>query len=77
MREPRIEATIRLADGRRLAFAEYGDPEGEPAMLFHGLPGSRLVAGGPTRRTRELISPRRSRIFDSAVSSVEGVAGKH
>lgn len=45
MTEPRIDNSIRLADGRRLAFAEYGDPEGEPVLLFHGLPGSRLAWG--------------------------------
>jgi hypothetical protein len=45
MTEPRIDTTIRLADGRRLAFAEYGDPEGKPVLLFHGLPGSRLAWG--------------------------------
>ena len=42
MRALRIDTTIRLADRRRLAFAEYGDPEGKPIMPFHGLPGSRL-----------------------------------
>jgi len=26
MMAPRIDTTIRLADGRRLAFAEYGEP---------------------------------------------------
>ncbi|HMA35146.1 MAG TPA: alpha/beta hydrolase [Chloroflexia bacterium] len=34
--------TIRLADGRRLGFAEWGDPAGRPVFLFHGTPGSRL-----------------------------------
>ncbi len=29
-------------DGRRLCYAEYGDPHGFPVMVFHGLPGSRL-----------------------------------
>lgn len=33
---------IRLTDGRRLGYAEYGDPQGNPIMLFHGNPGSRL-----------------------------------
>jgi pimeloyl-ACP methyl ester carboxylesterase len=33
-----------LADGRRLAYAEYGDPEGWPLMFFHGTPGSRIMA---------------------------------
>lgn len=32
---------ISLPDGRRLAFAEYGDPQGQPVFFFHGFPGSR------------------------------------
>ena len=35
---------ITLADGRRLGFAEFGDPRGKPAFYFHGFPGSRLEA---------------------------------
>lgn len=30
----------QLADGRRLGFAEYGDPEGKPVFLFHDLWGN-------------------------------------
>jgi pimeloyl-ACP methyl ester carboxylesterase len=33
---------LRLRDGRILGYAEYGDPTGHPALLFHGTPGSRL-----------------------------------
>jgi len=33
---------ITLRDGRRLGFAEYGDPQGKPLFFFHGMPGSRL-----------------------------------
>lgn len=33
---------MKLADGRDLAFAEYGDPSGTPALYFHGTPGGRL-----------------------------------
>ena len=35
---------IKLADGRRLAWAEYGDPTGAAVVYCHGLPGSRLEA---------------------------------
>jgi len=35
---------ITLGDGRRLGYAEYGDPAGSPLLYFHGLPSSRLEA---------------------------------
>jgi pimeloyl-ACP methyl ester carboxylesterase len=35
---------VRLPDGRRLAYAEYGDPHGIPVVYCHGFPGSRLEA---------------------------------
>jgi pimeloyl-ACP methyl ester carboxylesterase len=44
---------LRLGDGRRLGFAEYGTPDGAPIFLFHGTPGSRLmlrVTDAPARR---------------------------
>src|SRR5512136_1067134 len=34
--------TIRLRDGRRLGYVEFGDPAGKPIFHFHGYPGSRL-----------------------------------
>lgn len=36
------EGTVTLPDGRALGYAEYGDPDGEPILEFHGLPGSRF-----------------------------------
>jgi pimeloyl-ACP methyl ester carboxylesterase len=33
---------IRLRDGRVLAYAEYGDPDGMPIVYCHGLPSSRV-----------------------------------
>lgn len=36
------DSTITLADGRQLAYAEWGDPDGKPVLLFHGSPSSRL-----------------------------------
>lgn len=42
--EVRRNQTIRLADGRTLGYAEYGDPDGLPLIFFHGTPGSRLMA---------------------------------
>lgn len=35
-------AEVSLKDGRRLGFAEYGDPDGVPCFYFHFAPGSRL-----------------------------------
>ena len=34
--------TTRLADGRTVSYAEYGDPEGVPLIYFHGWPSSRI-----------------------------------
>ena len=34
-------ATVDLADGRTLAYAAFGDPDGEPVLVFHGGVGSR------------------------------------
>lgn len=39
---PHRDATITLPDGRRLAYAEWGDLDGSPVFLFHGTPHSRL-----------------------------------
>ena len=36
-----MDNTISLKDGRTLAYAEYGDPDGKPVFFFHGTPGSR------------------------------------
>lgn len=36
------DAAVTLSDGRRLAYTEWGRPEGRPVMAFHGTPGSRL-----------------------------------
>ena len=36
-----LEGVLTLSGGRRLGWAEYGDPAGRPVLAFHGLPGSR------------------------------------
>ncbi|MCH8229460.1 MAG: alpha/beta hydrolase [Chloroflexi bacterium] len=33
---------LKLSDGRRLGYQEYGDPDGRPVFFFHGWIGSRL-----------------------------------
>ena len=35
---------LTLADGRKLAWLEWGDPNGFPVFYFHGTPSSRLEA---------------------------------
>jgi pimeloyl-ACP methyl ester carboxylesterase len=59
------DLTIRLPDGRRLGYAEYGDPAGKPVLHFHGTPDSRLegtlpgVAEAAARLGVRLILPDR------------------
>ena len=36
------DRTIQLSDGRRLGYAEFGDPGGAPVIYFHGWPGPRV-----------------------------------
>lgn len=56
---------IKLRDGRRLGYAEYGDLQGKPVMHFHGTPSSRFEGGRPiadeiaTRLGVRLIVPDR------------------
>lgn len=38
---PRAEGRFTLPDGRRLGFAEFGDPKGDTVLWFHGTPGGR------------------------------------
>jgi pimeloyl-ACP methyl ester carboxylesterase/glycosidase len=47
--DPEREATVVAADGRTIAVAEWGPPDGEPVFLLHGMPGSRRDC--PDRRT--------------------------
>ena len=58
-----------LPDGRRLAYAEYGDPSGVPVLFLHGSPGGRL--GGAVNHERyvrqglRVVSPERPGYGDS------------
>lgn len=40
--------SIALADGRTMAYEEFGDARGRPVVLLHGAPGSRLFSPDPT-----------------------------
>ena len=41
----KMKNIFKLSDGKKMCYAEYGDPKGKPIFLFHGNPGSRLVWG--------------------------------
>ena len=51
---PEREGQVLLPDGRALAYAEYGDPEGTPVLYFHGLPSSRLEGALAAFRARAM-----------------------
>lgn len=51
---------LTLPEGRRLAYAEYGDPNGHPVLYFHGAPSSRLE---PLLLGNEAISQRGLRVI--------------
>lgn len=38
---PYTEGRVRLPDGRKLGYAEFGDPDGDVLLWFHGTPGAR------------------------------------
>ena len=45
---------LTTADGRRLCFAEWGQPQGFPILTLHGSPGSRFVGPRADGLMREL-----------------------
>jgi len=45
---------ISLRDGRRLGYAEYGDPYGRPVLFFHGLGTTRVICPPDDAPAREL-----------------------
>lgn len=59
----RTSQVLRLADGRCVGYAEYGDPRGLPALAIHGTPGSRFMFALTDRAARErglrIIAPER------------------
>ncbi len=52
--EEKVRQTVQLADGRKLAYAELGDPQGKPVFYFHGFPGSRLEAKVMHEKAKEV-----------------------
>jgi pimeloyl-ACP methyl ester carboxylesterase len=59
----RQSRVYRCADGRKLGYAEFGDPDGTPVIALHGTPGSRLMFALADEAARErnlrLIAPDR------------------
>jgi pimeloyl-ACP methyl ester carboxylesterase len=59
----RTSRVLRLADGRPIGYAEYGDPRGVPALAIHGTPGSRFMFALTDRAARDrglrIIAPER------------------
>ena len=47
MTGPHADEVLVLADGRRLAWAEWGDPRGSAVVFLHPCPGSRLLCPDP------------------------------
>lgn len=48
--DPRTEGVVRLRDGRRLGYAEFGPRHGRPVLWFHGTPGARRQIAPEARR---------------------------
>ena len=59
----RTAGLFRLADGRCLGFAEFGDPRGAAVLAIHGTPGSRfmfaLTDAAARARGLRIIAPER------------------
>jgi pimeloyl-ACP methyl ester carboxylesterase len=57
------EQSVRLPDSRRVAYGDYGEPGGNPLIVLHGTPGSRLLEGCLDKAARaagvRLIAPDR------------------
>jgi pimeloyl-ACP methyl ester carboxylesterase len=47
---PDREHAVKLAGGRRLGVAEFGDEQGRPVLWFHGTPGARRQVPPAARR---------------------------
>jgi pimeloyl-ACP methyl ester carboxylesterase len=56
--KPRAEGQFHLADGRRLGYAEFGDPAGPVVLWFHGTLGARRQFPMLGRRAAERLGLR-------------------
>lgn len=70
---------MRLPDGRVLAYAEYGDPDGIAVLGLHGTPGTRHIfsLGDASARKHGLriIAPDRAGVGDSDDRPDHSIAG--
>jgi len=55
---PRIEGRVRVRDGRKLGFAEFGPPDGRPILWLHGTPGARRQIPEEARLAAEEVGVR-------------------
>ena len=56
--KPRAEGRFYLPGGRRIGYAEYGDPNGPVVLWFHGTPGGRRQLPLVGRRAAEKLGLR-------------------
>ncbi len=56
--KPRAEGRFHLPGGRRLGYAEFGDPNGAVVLWFHGTPGGRRQFPLVGRRAAERLGLR-------------------
>jgi pimeloyl-ACP methyl ester carboxylesterase len=73
--------TVRVADGRKIAYRTYGPADGRPVLLFHGGIGASLLPPGTEAACHELglriVAPERAGVGHSdglARHSLEAVA---
>jgi hypothetical protein len=66
------EELVRLPDGRRVAIASHGDPQGESVFPFHGIPTNRVgwesVDAPASERGVQVLCPGNLAIFGVAHS---------
>ena len=73
------DVKVKLPDGRMLAHAEYGDPDGVPVLGLHGTPGTRHIfslGDTPARKHGlRVIAPDRAGVGDSDDRPDHSIAG--
>ncbi|MGQ4554896.1 alpha/beta fold hydrolase [Halobellus sp. GM3] len=70
-------STTTAADGRQIAYATYGDPDGTPVVFLHGTPGSRrlgaLFHADARERGVRILAPDRPGYGRSSPRPLSGV----